>query len=227
MVKIKKKTLKRANCLFFLPLKKNQAPILVDKNINFLYYTSPMLTKLTINDQWLFYIYLKNLSYYYLNVNLNWKFVDLETVSLNKNFLLKLWYKIYKKKFFGIFYGKKKTTLSWFLQLYKLKDPQGMIFIIQNLLFRSRLKKHKKLFFLVGSFFKMLFLYKDPKDSLKGCSLFFKGKLGKKGSVRKSKFFFKSGKISLTNKSLRINYRNYEIITITGVVGCNICVFYQ
>ena len=67
---------------------------------------------------------------------------------------------------------------------------------------------------------------KKKKDSLKGCSLFFKGKLGKKGSVRKSKFFVKIGNVSLTNKSLRINYKTYVVITITGVIGCGISIFY-
>ena len=111
--------------------------------------------------------------------------------------------------------------------MYKLKDPQGIIFIIQNILTKARLKKHKKLFFLIGYFFKILFLNKEQKNSLKGFSLFFKGKLGKKGSVRKSKFFVKYGLGSLTNKKLRLTYRTYIIITITGVVGCNICLFYQ
>ena len=72
----------------------------------------------------------------------------------------------------------------------------------------------------------MLFINKEPKNSLKGCSLFFKGKLGKKGSVRKSKFFFKYGNISLTNKNLRLTYRSYTITTITGVIGCHISIYY-
>jgi hypothetical protein len=46
---------------------------------------------------------------------------------------------------------------------------------------------------------------------IKGFSFFFKGKLGKKGSVKKKKFFVKQGKISLTNKNLRTNYSNYII----------------
>lgn len=179
-----------------------------------------------INDNWLLNIYLKNLTYYYLNINLSWRFVNI-IKTVNRDFLNKLWYKFYKKKFFGILYGKKKKTLTWFLQLYKLKDPQGVIFLIQRILFKANLKRHKRYFYLVGAFFKALFINKEKKNSLKGFTLFFKGKLGKKGSVRKTKFFVKYGLGSLTNKSLRINYKTYVIITITGVVGCNICLFYK
>ena len=180
----------------------------------------------SIDTKWLLKLYLKNISYYYLNINMSWRFVNIIN-TVNKDFLNKLWYKIYKKKFFGILYGKKKKTITWFLQLYKLKDPQGLIFIIQKLLIKANLKKHRRFFFLVGAFFKILFLVKEKKNSLQGCSLFFKGKLGKKGSVRKSKFFVKYGLGSFTNKNLRVNYKTYVIITITGVVGCNISLFYQ
>jgi len=183
-------------------------------------------SNLTIQNNWLLAKYLNQLSYYYLGVNLNWILVDLKK-SLKNNFFKKLWYIIYKKKLLRMLYGKKKKTISWFLQLYKLKDPQGLISLVQNKLYNTRLKRHKKIFFLLGFFFRILFLLKNKKDSLKGCTLFFKGKLGKKGSVRKSKFFIKIGNTSLTNKDLRINYKTYIIVTITGVVGCGISIFYK
>lgn len=223
----KSKTLNTEIFLSFFLLKKNFPVAIQQKEVNIFYQTLFGVKKLSVRDQWLLNIFFKNLSYYYLNIDLQWRFINILNTSTSKSFLLKLWYKIYKKKFFGIFYGKKKKTLSWFLQLYKLKDPQGIIFIIQNILTKARLKRHKKLFFLIGYFFKILFLNKEQKNSLKGFSLFFKGKLGKKGSVRKSKFFVKYGLGSLTNKKLRLTYRTYVIITITGVVGCNICLFYQ
>lgn len=182
-------------------------------------------TNIIMQYNWLLAQYLKQLSYYYLGIKLDWVFVNLKN-SLKNNFFKKFWYIIYKKKFFKVFFGKKKKTLSWFLQLYKLKDPQGLINLVQKKLYVTRLKRHKRIFYLVGFFFRMLFLMKKKKDSLKGCSLFFKGKLGKKGSVRKSKFFVKIGNVSLTNKSLRINYKTYVVITITGVIGCGISIFY-
>lgn len=213
--------------LNFILLKKNFPIIIQQKEVNIFYQTLFSVKKLSVTNQWLLNIFFKNLSYYYLNIDLNWRFINILNTSTNKSFLLKLWYKIYKKKIFKIFYGNKKKTLSWFLQLYKLKDPQGIIFIIQNILTKARLKQHKKLFYLIGRFFKILFINKEQKNSLRGFTLFFKGKLGKKGSVRKSKFFVKYGLGSLTNKKLRLTYRTYVIITITGVVGCNICLFYH
>ena len=181
---------------------------------------------ITLQYDWLLVNYLKQLSYYYLGIKLNWTFVNLKN-SLNNDFFKKFWYIFYKKKIFKIWHGKKKTTLFWFLQLYKLKDVQGFINLIQKKLYNAKLKRHKRIFYLVGFFFRILFLMKEKKNSLQGCSLFFKGKLGKKGSVRKSKFFVKVGVNSLTNKSLRINYKTYIIITITGVIGCGISIFYK
>lgn len=220
----------KSNMLLLPTTKKNTSIELSKNDLNIVYKTLILDAYLNqfkrVNEVWLLNIYLKNLSYYYLNINLSWRFVNI-IKTVNKDFLNKLWYKFYKKKYFGILYGKKKKTISWFLQLYKLKDPQGVIFLIQKILFKANLKKHKRFFFLIGAFFKALFINKEKKNSLKGFTLFFKGKLGKKGSVRKTKFFVKYGLGSLTNKGLRINYRSYIIITITGVVGCNICLFYK
>lgn len=214
-----------------IPTVKVNNPITIKKtDLDIIYKTMILDSYLNqykrINEQWLLNIYLRNLTHYYLNIDLSWRFINIIN-TVNKDFLNKLWYKFYKKRYFNILYGKKKKTLTWFLQLYKLKDPQGVIFLIQRILFKANLKKHKRFFFLIGSFFKSLFINKEKKNSLKGFTLFFKGKLGKKGSVRKTKFFVKYGSGSLTNKSLRINYKTYVIITITGVVGCNICLFYK
>ena len=61
---------------------------------------------------------------------------------------------------------------------------------------------------------------------LKGYTVFFKGKLARKGSVRKSVFFYKYGQVSKTNKFLRVSYRQFLVYTETGVVGCYISLFY-
>lgn len=194
-------------------------------DFNLLNLNTEIVANVSVQGDWLLLNYLKQLSFYYLGVELEWMFVNLKN-SLKNSFFKKFWYIIYRKKFFKLFYGKKKKTLSWFLQLYKLKDTQGLINLIQIKLYNAKLKRHKRIFYLVGFFFRILFLLKK-KSSLQGCSLFFKGKLGKKGSVRKSKFFVKMGVVSLTNKSLRINYKTYVIVTITGVIGCGISIFYK
>ena len=56
--------------------------------------------------------------------------------------------------------------------------------------------------------------------------IFFKGKLGKKGSVRKSKYFAKKGEVSYSTKSLKVNYKTFHFGTLTGVVGGGLSIFY-
>ena len=67
------------------------------------------------------------------------------------------------------------------------------------------------MFSFINKFLKLWYLKVAKLKKLKGYSLFFKGKLGKKGSVRKAKFLAKKGLVSFTNKSLRVNYRTYFI----------------
>lgn len=47
---------------------------------------------------WLLVNYLKQLSYYYLGIKLNWVFVNLKC-SLKNDFYKKFWYIFYKKKY--------------------------------------------------------------------------------------------------------------------------------
>lgn len=70
------------------------------------------------------------------------------------------------------------------------------------------------------------FISLNKKLKIKGYSIFFKGKLGKVGSVRKSVFFFRNGLCSLSNNSLRFNQKRFVIITVTGVVGVCINIFF-
>lgn len=64
------------------------------------------------------------------------------------------------------------------------------------------------------------------KGHCAGYRLYFKGKLGRKGSVKKTVFYAKLGKHSYTNKNLRFNYRRFLVPTETGIIGCYFGVFY-
>ena len=79
----------------------------------------------------------------------------------------------------------------------------------------------------MGSIFSYYLNFLYPYKKLKGYRLYFRGKLGKKGSVKKSTIFFSGGKISYTNKSLKYNYKYFLIPTETGVVGCYISLFFK
>jgi hypothetical protein len=65
-----------------------------------------------------------------------------------------------------------------------------------------------------------------PRFRIKGYSLYFKGKLGKAGSVRKRVLYFKGGLNSLSDINLRLDYRKFIIMTITGVVGGCVSIFF-
>lgn len=103
---------------------------------------------------------------------------------------------------------------------------RDFIVYASKLIQQESLKYHKRLFISLNSIFSYYldFLYPDKK--LKGYRLYFRGKLGKKGSVKKSTVFFSGGKISYTNKSLRYNYKYFLIPTETGVIGCYISLFF-
>jgi hypothetical protein len=64
------------------------------------------------------------------------------------------------------------------------------------------------------------------KFDIKGYSIFFKGKLGRGGGARKKIFFVKSGFNSLSNGTLRFNYKKFILITSSGVLGCCINIFF-
>ena len=88
------------------------------------------------------------------------------------------------------------------------------------------LKYHKRYFYRVRLILNIIFKVLKSANLLKGYSLFFKGKLGRKGSVKKSVFFYKKGRISSTNKNLRVNFRKFLVYTETGVVGCGINLYF-
>ncbi len=181
---------------------------------------------LSLDYNWVLSKYMASILSTYTGLYSEWTFLNLRKLPNNENFYL-MCLTINKKKFLGPFYHSYKPIFyNWFIKLTLLKDPSGIIPLIHNVLLHSHLKRHKILFFNVNRLLKIWYHFVKIKYNVKGYSFFFKGKLGKKGSVKKSKFFRKCGLNSLTNKNLRYNYKTYSIITITGVVGAGINIFY-
>jgi hypothetical protein len=89
------------------------------------------------------------------------------------------------------------------------------------------LQNHPVLFAEFADVLNYWFTHVSREFKIKGYSAFFKGKLGKKGSVRKSIFFIKKGLTGLSNNSLRFNHRRFIIITETGVIGCGVSIFFN
>ena len=103
---------------------------------------------------------------------------------------------------------------------------KDFIVYCSKLIQREHLKYHKRLFITLGFIFSYYLDFLYPSKKLKGYRLYFRGKLGRKGSVKKSTIFFYGGKISYSNKSLKYNYKHFLIPTETGVVGCYISLFF-
>jgi hypothetical protein len=87
-------------------------------------------------------------------------------------------------------------------------------------------KKHRRYFNLIGEFLKEVWRLGVERSLLKGFFLFFKGKLGRGGSVRKKIIYFRSGQHSFSRLTLRYNYRRFIIRTQSGVVGGQFALFF-
>ena len=91
---------------------------------------------------------------------------------------------------------------------------------------RRKLKKHKKLFFFLKYLFLNLIWKFSIKFNIKGIRLYLKGKIGKSGSVRKSKKFGQKGKVSYTTKSLALVSERIVVRTTTGTMGLLLEMFF-
>ena len=178
-----------------------------------------------VRPGWYLENYMRLISYEYLGFYTNWCFIDLCNPSTNPKHML-IFRKIVKSRRFKFLQLKNKQFYNIFLQLTYLKDTQLLIELFQQHLRKAEITRHKSYFYKIRDFLTLWFHLCSKKDIVKGYSLYFKGKLGKKGSVRKKKIFFKAGRISFTNKNLCVSYRSYSMGTISGVVGANIAIFY-
>lgn len=191
------------------------------KNINNFFF----FNKKTLTNSWSWALLFKNLAYNFTKYKTEWLFLDVSTLAKNGKFYI-VWYKCYRKYKIKSMYMNKETFIIWFMQLSYFKDVRGVLPIFKKMLLKTHLKKHKKIFFIIRTFFRVWFYWAKKYQNVKGFSLFFKGKLGRKGSVRKLKFFSKQGLVSFTNKQLRVNYENYTVWTHTGVIGCCVSIFF-
>lgn len=179
-----------------------------------------------VTYSWLWANYCNALLKKYSGFTTNWHMCNANQIT-DTNYYTMLYYAVYKKQALHSFFTNYSTFYKWFVPFLYLKNPENLIYIIKSQIYKTHLKKHKRVFF--SSWQLLTFLFKivnKKKTMLKGCTLFYKGKLAKSGSVRKSKLFFKIGLTSFTNKSLRINYRIFQLWTFTGSVGAGLSIFY-
>jgi hypothetical protein len=154
-----------------------------------------------------------------------WKFINIKLFGLDES-CYALWYRVYRTKTLSFFFTKRRDFIVLFARLTFFRDPAALIPLIKKHLLQTHLKQHNRIFYSVTTFMAKWYFFAANAQRIKGYTVFFKGKLAKKGSVRKTVFFKKKGSVSFTNKSLRVNYRNYFVWTYTGVIGAGLSIFY-
>lgn len=224
--------------LFYLPLdfsliKKPIVPISLYRQPKFYFWWFFFFNKINnkktklepITTRLWFFLYLQLYLWSFIKYKFNWFFINFNKTVNNSNFTV-WWYQVNSKRIFRKFLLKNKRFYYNLLNLIFFKKLHRLTPIISELISLTPLKKHKKFFYQVKHFLNTLLkVFKKYKLFL-GYTIFFKGKLGRKGSVKKSIFFYKFGLTSLTNKSLKFNYKKYLIHTETGIVGCGIGLFF-
>lgn len=80
---------------------------------------------------------------------------------------------------------------------------------------------------MIGSIFNIFYRALRGRSRILGYKVYFAGKLGRKGSVKKSTIYLIRGRISFSSKSLRFSSKNFLVFTETGVVGCYFSIFYK
>ena len=166
-------------------------------------------------------LYLAN----FIGLKIKLQFINLYKVIHNKK-LNSTWYALKNSKYLKFY---KELNTNYFYTLINLvlfKDLTYIVDVLQMFLTKSSIRKHKVLFYKVRMLLQIIYSVLQKNKKLLGFSLHFKGKLGKKGSVRKTKFFYKCGKTSLVNKSLKLNFKKFLVYTETGVIGSIITLFY-
>lgn len=168
---------------------------------------------------------LKSYLYDFINNSIYWKFVNISITNHYKIFI-KFWKTTFKKSLL-----KNFKTSAWYhyyilVQFYFTRSIADFSKLVQLILNKSGLKKHKRLFYLAGNILIDYFVFLQSIKRIEGFNIYFKGKLGRKGSVKKSTIYIHRGKKSLSSKSLKYSYRNFLVFTETGVVGCYFSIFF-
>lgn len=165
--------------------------------------------------------YLKN----FINYKIYWQFANLNLIK-KKSHIYLLW-----RHTFRNFLVKEGFLQRWhyfylLIQLLFFKNPKMLTKLLTRFISKINIKLHKRYFRFVNKLLYVFYKYLYKKNLFHGYKLYFKGKLGKKGSVKKSTIRYTVGRTSFTNKSLRFNYNQFLIYTNTGVIGGYLAIFY-
>lgn len=186
-------------------------------------YAQPNIVK-TLNIK-AFELYLSQITKNFLGFKTSWLFLD-PTNSLKTKRHITVFKQLYTKKQLNGLYTVPKMFLLWYIKLILFKDPYHLSLLIYFWLYKADIKTHKRIFLFIVKFFSRLYVLLRGQKKILGCFIYFKGKLGKKGSVRKEKIFSKHGKVAHGTKSLRGSINWYQIPTLTGAIGSAVGFFF-
>ena len=181
--------------------------------------------KIKYNSFYWLSFFLKNYLKQYIGVNLQWQFININLKSNSKLFI-KVWRKTYNKYILRQFFVSPWYYLYILTKLYYMRDISDFVILFKYTFKNYTIRQHKRLFYMFGKLWKIYYLILRNFKRILGFRLYFKGKLGRKGSVRKSIIYIKKGKISFSKKNLKFNYKYFLVPTETGIVGCYISIFY-
>ena len=108
----------------------------------------------------------------------------------------------------------------------QLKNLNLVMKWIKSYFEKRVLKKHKKLFIFLKYLFLILIWRFQLYFNIRGVRLYFKGKIGKAGSVRKSKKIVQRGRVSYSTKSLALVSEKIVMRTLTGTLGLTLELFF-
>ncbi len=169
--------------------------------------------------------YLQLYLYGYLGYRLEWQLINVVKLIRNSKFIL-WWHKLFSEKVLRAFSCSAIKFFYILTNIIFFKNIDFFVKLVQKILIQTPIKRHKKYFYQIRAILTFIFKLLKPQGKILGYSIFFRGKLGRKGSVKKSTFFYKYGRVSLANKSLRTNFRKFLVYTETGVIGCCIHLFF-
>lgn len=192
---------------------------ILKKNLNLTRYKA-------ISTRFWFFLYLQLYIQSFTGYKFSWFFVDFNK-TIKNSFFLMWWHRLNSRKLFKKFFCKKKSFYYNILNILFFKKIDRLVTIVGGVMSLTSIKKHKRYFYHVKSILKTVFSTLKQRGRLLGYSLFFRGKLGRKGSVKKSTFFYKFGRVSNSNKSIKLNYKKFIIHTETGVVGCGVNLYFN
>lgn len=112
------------------------------------------------------------------------------------------------------------------MQLFFSRDVENLVELFTSILQKTPLRSHKRKFYTIGSILDVFYNALTDRSRLLGYKVYFAGKLGRKGSVKKSTIYLIRGRISFSSKNLRFSSKNFLVFTETGVVGCYLSLFY-